>query len=230
MISFLIKYKKSILIITLAFFVASIGYLGLNSFNRGAFSSNAALVGSTPITYRDLRRATDAQARVLRNNGVDVDETMTHYLTQQALSGLISEEVLNQAAQEFGMAVSDYEIASDIQSSPVFSQNGQFSQQAYEYAVKHQVGVTPAQFEEQLRRSKLADRFRMALYSVYKLTPEEVKFSYQIQNGNLKDFDKNKKDFEKQLFETKMETAQRAFFDDFNNRIEIKTFLKEDQA
>ncbi|MBO7238832.1 MAG: SurA N-terminal domain-containing protein [Elusimicrobiaceae bacterium] len=230
MISFLIKYKKSVLIITLAFFIASIGYLGLNSFNFRSLSSNAAMVGSTPITYRDLRRATDAQARVLRNNGVDVDENMTRYLTQQALSGLISEEVLNQAAQEFGMAVSDYEIAANIQASPVFNQNGQFNQQAYEHAVKYQLGVTPGQFEEQLRRSKLADRFRMALYSVYKLTPEEIKFSYQIQNGNLKDFDTNKADFETQLFETKMETAQRAFFDDFNNRVEIKTYLKDEQA
>ena len=74
MISFLIKHKKSILIITLAFFIASIGYIGLNSYNSGAFSTNAAIVGGTPITYRDLYRATDAQARVLRNNGVDVDE------------------------------------------------------------------------------------------------------------------------------------------------------------
>ena len=230
MISFLIKHKKAILIITLAFFIASIGYLGLNSFNLRSLSSNAALVGSTPITYRDLRRATDAQARMLRNNGVDVDSAMVQYLTQQALNGLISEEILNQAAKEFGMAVSDYEVASNIQSSPLFNQNGVFNQKAYENAVEHQVGVTPAQFEEQLRRSKLADRFRMALYSIYKLTPEEIRFSYQIQNGNLKDFDKNKKDFADQLFETKMETAQRAFFDDFNNRVEIRTYLTNEQA
>lgn len=227
MISFLIKHKKSVLIITLAFFIASIGYLGLNAYNSGAMRDNAALVGSTPITYRTLYRASDAQARVLRNNGVDVDEQMMQYLHQQALSALISEEVLNQAAAEFGMAVADYEIAAEIQSSPVFNQNGQFNKTAYEQVVRRQLGVSPAQFEDQIRRSKLSDRFRMALFSIYKLTPEEIRFAYQAQNGNLKDFDANKKDFEKQLFETKMETAQKAFFDDFNNRVEIKTFLKE---
>ena len=227
MISFLIKYKKSILIVTLAFFIASIGYLGLNAYHSGALSSNAAMVGSTPISYRALYKATEAQARVLRNNGVDVDEEMTRLLEQQTLSALISEEVLNQAAEQFGMTVADYEVAFDIQTSPVFNQNGQFNKQVYEQAVKHQIGVSPAQFEEQIRRSKLADRFRMALYSIYKLTPQEVRFAYQTQNGNLKNFDKNKKDFERQLFETKMETAQRAFFDDFNSRVEIKTMLKE---
>ena len=227
MISFLIKYKKIILIITLAFFIGSIGYIGLDSYRRGTFSSNVAMVGSEPITYRTLYKAADAQARVLRNNGVDVDENLTNIINQQALSALISEEVLNQAAKEFGLAVADYEVAFDIHSSPQFNQNGQFNKTAYEYAVRHQLGVTPAQFEEQIRRSKLSDRFRMALYSIYKLTPEEVRFAYKTQNGDMKDFEKNKSAFERQLFETKMETAQQAFFDDFNNRVEIKTFLNE---
>lgn len=227
MISFLIKYKKAILIITLAFFIGSIGYIGLDSYRRGSFSSNVAMVGSQPITYRDLYKAADAQARVLRNNGVDVDEEMTRYLNQQVLSALISEEVLVQAAKRFGLNVADYELALEIHSSPAFNQNGQFNKSAYEYALRHQLGVTPRQFEEQIRRSKLADRFRMALYSFYKLTPEEVRFSYQTQNGGMDGFEENKKDFERQLFETKMETAQQAFFDDFNNRVEIKTYLNE---
>lgn len=227
MISFLIKYKKAILITTLAFFIGSIAYIGLDSYRSGSFDSNAASVGNTSISYRDLYKATDAQARLLRNNGVDVDENMQKILTQQALSSLIIEEILNQAAHEYGIGVSDYEIAMDIGFSPQFSQNGQFNKQAYEHTVKHQLGMTPAQFEEQIRRSKLADRFRMALYSIYKLTPEEVRFAYLTQHGNMKNFEKNKKEFEKQLFETKMETAQTAFFDDFNSRVEIKTFLEE---
>ena len=227
MISFLIKYKKAILIITLAFFIGSIGYIGLDSYQRGTFKDTAATVGDSNITYRTLYKAADAQARALRNSGIDVDENMSKMLNQQVLSALVSEEVLNQAAKEFGIAVADYEIALDIHSSPQFNQDGQFNKTAYEYAVKHQLGITPAQFEDQIRRSKLADRFRMALYSIYKLTPEEVRFAYLTQNGNMKNFEKNKKDFEKQLFETKMETAQQAFFDDFNDRVEIRTFLDE---
>lgn len=227
MISFLIKHKKSILIITLAFFIGSIVYIGLDSYRSGVFNSNAAMVGSTPITYRALQKAAEAQASVLRNNGIDLDENMTQYLNQQALNGLISEEVLNQSAHEFGMAVSDYEIAAEIRAIPMFNQNGLFNKAAYNEAIRQQFHMTAAQFEEQLRRAKLADRFRLALYSIYKVTPEEVRFAYKAQHGNLKNFDKDKQDFEKQLFETKLETAQRAFFDDFNNRVEIKTFLKE---
>lgn len=227
MISFLIKYKKPILVVTLTFFIGSIVYIGADSYRRGNFSLDAAEVGGEKITYRELSKAADAQARVLRNNGIDVDENMMKFINQQALSALISEAVLNQAAGHAGITVSDYEIAYDIASSPEFNINDRFSKQAYEYALRTSLGMTPAQFERQLRRSKLGDRFREFLYSHYKLTPEEIKFSYQIQQGNLKDFDANKDDFEKALLETKMETAQRAFFDDFNNKVEIKTFLQD---
>ena len=108
MISFLIKYKKAILIITLAFFIGSIGYIGLDSYRRGSFSSNVAMVGSQPITYRDLYKAADAQARVLRNNGVDVDEELNQYLKQQVLSGLISEEGHWAELMTFDMDHPDY--------------------------------------------------------------------------------------------------------------------------
>ena len=141
MISFLIKYKKSILIITLAFFLGSIVYLGADAYRRGNFSNTAAQVGSADITYRDLYRVTEDRARVLRNQGVDVDEEMTKYLNQQVLSALISEEVLVQAAKQFGLDVADYELALEIHSSPAFNQNGQFNKTAYEYALRHQLGV-----------------------------------------------------------------------------------------
>ena len=226
MISFLIKHKKSILIITLAFFLGSIIYIGLDAYSRSNYSLTAATVGKQKISYRDLYRLSDQQANRLRQQGVDVSEDMLKFLQQQVLASMISEEVLNQAAQKAGLAVSDYEVAYDIKTSPWFAPEGKFDKAQYEYALKTAFGVTPAQFEEQLRRDKLANRFRQTLYSFYKLTPEEIKYAYQVQNGNLDDFDTNKQDFAAALMDTKMETAQKAFFDDFNSTTEIKTFLE----
>ena len=228
MISFLIKYKKIILIVTLAFFLGSIVYLGLDAYHRGNFSTVAAKVGSEEISYRRLSKLTEDRAQVLRQQGMDVDENMLNFLRQQVLAGLISEEVLTQAAREAKMAVSDYEVAFDIQHSPFFGgAQGQFNRVAYENAVRRATGFTPAEFEAQLRQSKLADRYRVTLYSLYKLTPAEIQYAYQVQRGNLKNFDKNKADFAKQLMDTKMETAQKAFFDAFNQRVTIKTFLQD---
>ncbi len=228
MISFLIKYKKIILIITLLFFLGSIVYLGLDAYHRGNFSTVAAKVGSSEISYRRLNKLTEDRAQILRQQGMDVDENMLAFLRQNVLAGLISEEVLTQSAHQAGMAVSDYEIAFDIQHSPFFGgQQGAFNKVAYETTVRRATGFTPAEFEAQLRQSKLADRYRTSLYSFYKLTPAEIQHAYQTQHGHLKNFDKNKADFAKQLMDTKMETAQKAFFDAFNQQVSIKTFSQD---
>ncbi len=224
--SFFIKHKKSILLITLAFFLGSIAYLGLSAYSRSNYNPNAAKVGSKNITNRELYRLTEQRANHLRNQGMEVDEDVMKFLEQQTLAALVSEEILNQAAQKAGLHVSDYEVAYDIQTSPWFSPEGKFDKKTYEYAVKSTQGVTPAQFEEQLRRDKLANRFRQVLYSFYKLTPAETKYSYQVQHGNVTDFDANKKDFQAALMDTKMQTAQQAFLDDFNNNVKVKTFLE----
>ena len=228
MISFLIKYKKSILIITLIFFLGSIVYLGLDAYHRSNMSRVAAKVGSQEILSRPLYRMTENRAQLLRNQGVDVDDNMVHAIRQQILAAMISEEILNQAARRSQLAVSDYEIALDIKSIPFFNnKDGSFNKTAYETGIRRLTGMSAAEYENQLRREKLANRFRSVLYSFYKLTPAEVQYAYQIQHGNLKDFDKNKKDFLPQLMDTKMETAQQAFSDAFNQQVEIKVYEQD---
>ena len=227
MISFLIKYKKIILIVTLAFFLGSLVYIGADAYRRGAMNSAAAKVGSHTISYRQLSRMSENRARVLRDQGIDVNEDVLAFLNQQLLAGLIREEILVQSAKHSGLAVSDYEVAYDITHSPLLTQGGHFNKQQYQAVIRQATGMNPAEFEEQLRQGKLADRFRTVLYANYKLTPAEIKHAYKIQHGNLKKFEENKKDFAAQLLDTKMETAQHAFFDDFNARVEVKTFLKD---
>lgn len=225
MISFLIRHKRSILIITLAFFIGSIVYIGLDAYRRTNYSIVAAKVGSQKIPTKLVYRLSENQATNLRNSGMDLDDQMMNFIRQQVLSSLISEEVLSQAAQKAGIGVSDYEVAYTIQHSPLAMVNGAFNKKVYESTLKRVTGMTPLEFENQLRQGGLANRFRGTLYSYYKLTPAEIKHSYKTQHGNMKDFEANKSDFVAQLMNTKMETAQKAFFDAFNENVEIKTYL-----
>lgn len=222
MISFLIKYKKVILIITLAFFLGSIVYLGANAYSRSGGAQIAAKVGSHAITNRTLYRFTEEQANALRHQGLDLDENTLQFLRQQVLASLVNEEVLNQAAHKAGMTVSDYEIASEIRRSPLFNQGGSFNKTAYENYIRRVTKMSPAEFENIFRKGKLAQRFQAVLAAHYKLTPQEIKQVYQSQHGNLKNFDENKADFAAQLLETKLGTALPAFFDRFNQEVSIQ--------
>ena len=226
MISFLIKHKKSILIVTLVFFLGSIVYLGLDAYSRTNYSLTAAKVGSATISMRDLDRTTENAAQNLRNQGIDLDEETLKALRQQMLQTLIGEEVVTQAATKAGLHTSDYEVASAIASVPYFTANGHFDKQIYTYHLKR-MGLTPAEFEEQLRRSSLGTNFRRLLAQHYKLTPKEIEQVYQVQHGNLEKFGEDKKDFANQLLENKMESGAKAFEEQFNNSVDIKTFLKD---
>ena len=226
MISFFVKHKTSILLITLFFFLGSIAYLGLSAYSRTNYNLDAARVGNTTISTRQLDKLSERQAGYLRDQGVDVDEQMMNFLRQQTLSGLITVELLSQAAKQAGLFVSDYEVAYDIKTSPLFTLNGQFDKKHYAYAVRQMYQVSPAEFEQQYRRQTLADRFRQTLNSMYKLTPEEIKTSYQVQHGNLEGFEENKQDFKVALLETKLETAPDAFFETFTQTVPVKTFLE----
>lgn len=226
MISFLIKHKKSILIVTLAFFLGSIVYLGLDAYSRTNYSLIAAKVGNATISMRDLNRVTENAAQALRNQGSDLDEDHLRVLRQQMLQSLIGEEVVSQAARKAGLHVSDYEVASAIAAVPYFTANGHFDKTIYTYGLKR-MGVTPAEFEEQIRRSSLGNNFRRLLASNYKMTPKEIEQVYKVQHGNLDKFGEDKKDFADQLLENKMGAAAKAFEEQFNNNVEIKTFLKD---
>ncbi len=226
MISFLNKHKTSILVITLAFFIGSIAYIGLGSYSRGNFGLNAAQVGSTAISRRTLDRQYSQFINQLRNNGGDLTEQEAKQLQQRILATLISDEILAQAAQNAGMVVSDYEIAYDIKTNPYLQDEGKFSPAAYAQLRRALGNVSSAEFEEQLRHDKLANRFRHVLYSLYKMTPQEIKNAYQVQNGNLNDFEENKKFFASAIMDTKMESAPNAFFDDFNRTTRVQTFLE----
>jgi len=228
MISFLIEYKRSILIITLLFFIGSIGYLGLGAYNRSQMTDAAATVGGKKISYRQLYRLVDERARQVRNQGIDVDEDTLKILQQQYLAALIGEEILNQAGKKADLYVSDYEVAYDIQTAPVFADaNGRFNKKQYVAFLKRDQRLQPAEFEARWRHSKLANRFRTVLYSFYKMTPAEVEHNYRVQHGNLKDYEKNKKEFANQLMDTKMSTAQQGFFDEFNAHTRITNNLKD---
>lgn len=228
MISFLIEHKKSILIITLLFFIGSIGYLGLGAYNRSQMTDAAATVGGTKISYRQLYRLVDERARQVRNQGIDVDEDTLKMLRQYYLSALIGDELLNQAGQKAGLAVSDYEVAYDIQTAPLFAgPNGHFDKKLYVSYLKREHHLQPSEFEARWRHGKLANRFRTVLYSFYKMTPAEIEHNYRVQHGNLKDYEKNKKEFANQLMDTKMSTAQKGFFDEINANTRITNNLKD---
>lgn len=165
-----------ILFIAFAFF-------GLNSYLGSDAASYAASVNGVEISTRQE----DAAYQNLRNRledtmGSTLDPDMINeaQLRKSALGQLINEELLFQEAFGGGFAASDQQLAAQISSMRVFKSNGKFSKQRYELALSNQ-GMTPSEFEGQLRRNIMSAQFRSGIVKTAAPTTEELELAYRLQ-------------------------------------------------
>ena len=145
----------------------------------GALTDVVATVGEREITVREFRtvylrqlQSYQAQsggeitAEILRSMGLD----------RQILQQMIDEYAALQEAERLGVTVTDKEIRDRIVSFPAFQQNGQFvGEQAYIQSLRLQSPpMTPAQFEEDIRRSLMLERLQAAVTDWITVTDEDL--------------------------------------------------------
>ena len=145
----------------------------------GALTDVVATVGEREITVREFRtvylrqlQSYQAQsggeitAEILRSMGLD----------RQILQQMIDEYAALQEAERLGVTVTAAEIRGRIVSFPAFQQNGQFvGEQAYVQSLRLQSPpMTPAQFEEDIRRSLMLERLQAAVTDWITVTDEDL--------------------------------------------------------
>ena len=181
MISILHKYKNPILIITILFFVGSLGFVGAGVFME-EYGPNAAVakVDGKPIKYKDFLRNVDLLSQEARNDENYTEET-EKAIRQQVLQAMITQSIMAQSAEKFGLGVSDLEIGYAIKSAPAFNDGNGFNKNAYIWVVRNQFHLNPAEYEAQLKRERLADKFQNTLILSAKMTPQEEKLLKVIE-------------------------------------------------
>jgi peptidyl-prolyl cis-trans isomerase D len=83
-------------------------------------------------------------------------------LKEQSLNQMVTALLEQQAAAEAGMRVGDRQISKTIQSLPVFQRDGKFARDLYERQIEAN-GMTPAVFEENVRRDLMTEQLRQAV-------------------------------------------------------------------
>ncbi len=165
-----------LIIITFALF-------GLGSYIQDKSRVFAAKVNDVEIGQRELQIAYQQQRDQMRQMLGDaykpalLDEKS---LRQRALDGLISRQLVLQATQENGMAISDQLLAAHIQARPVFQEDGAFSEQLYQRLL-YQQGQTPAGFEYDTRRRLQVEQLVNGLSQTAFVTDTELGRAYRLQ-------------------------------------------------
>jgi len=143
----------------------------------------AAKVNDVEIPVQEYRFAYLQQLNRLRNLlGERFDRAMfsTPEFKKQVLERLVEEEVIVQAASEAGMAISDALLASRIHAMQEFQEDGEFSEERYRLLLNRQ-NLTPARFEQLMRRSLLIDQYVGSIRDTAVATPAEVDQGLRLQ-------------------------------------------------
>ena len=169
--------------IILAILCIAFAFFGLNSYLESDQAIFAASVngveissGQENLAYQRLRK------RMEEMMGSSFDPAMIDesVLRKTALRQIINEELLFQEAADAGFASSDQQLAAQINSINSFKADGKFSKQRYERVLANQ-GMSPAEFEGQLRRGIISDQLRSGIVVTAAATPNELELAYRLQ-------------------------------------------------
>lgn len=157
----------------------------------GALTDVLAQVGDREITVGDFRTVflRQLQSYQAQSGGEITTEILRSMgLDRQILQQMIDEHAALQEAERLGVTVSDAEVRDRIVSFPAFQRNGQFvGEQAYAQTLRAQSPpTTPAQFEEDIRRSLMLERLQAAVTDWITVTDEDLRREHVRRSEKLR--------------------------------------------
>ena len=165
-----------LIIITFALF-------GLGSYIQDKSRVYAARVNDAEITPRELQMAYQQQRDEMQEMlGAAYDPALLDdkLLRQRALDTLISRQLVLQAAQDNGMAISDQLLAARIHAIAAFQEDGAFSEELYQRLL-YQQGQSVPGFEYDTRRGLQVEQLVNGLSQTAFVTRTELDQAYRLQ-------------------------------------------------
>jgi len=174
--------QATVVIIALVFIFWGVGT------SRRDGGKPVAEVNDTPILYQDFQRAYDTTvARFREQFGGTIPAALLPQLNleEQVLDQLINGVLLRQGAAEMGLMVSDEELQNAVREMETFRSNGVFDISRYE-AILSSSRMTPATFEESMRRDLLTAKVTDYLGRFAKVPPTELDERFVFDNEKVK--------------------------------------------
>jgi peptidyl-prolyl cis-trans isomerase D len=187
--------KWSLLFVVVTFVVLYVPSFLKNGGVSGVSGAQAddviAAVDGHDVTAGAYRRLYAQQLQTLRQSyGGNIDESMLKQLgiAQRIIEQMISEEAVVAEARRLKIRVSDAELRERIIHMPGFQQNGQFiGDVLYREVLNSQrPPLRPSEFEDQFRRSLLAEKVQAAVTGWVRVSDADVDAEYRKRNEKVK--------------------------------------------
>jgi peptidyl-prolyl cis-trans isomerase D len=183
--------KWSLAIVVLAFVMLYIPSFLDDSTQGAANNAVEANDEGREITAAQFRRVYQQQMMQYRQSaGANVDERLLKQLgiDQRIVQQMIQEEAALAEAKRLGIKASDAEVRERILSLPAFQENGQFiGDQRYRQLLRMQnPPMRPDEFEDQVRRSIVAEKLQAALTGWITVADADVTAEFKRRNEKVK--------------------------------------------
>ncbi|MBK1647392.1 SurA N-terminal domain-containing protein [Rhabdochromatium marinum] len=157
---------------------------GIQSYLGGGGEPVVASVNGAEITEAQLnqnvqRTRMDMRARL--GDAYDPALFEGTGLRERVLNQMIEAQVMLDASQRLGLRVADAVLRSAIAQEPAFQKDGRFDKATYAQVLQYQ-GLTPAMFEQSLRRRLLDTQLERVVQSTAFATQTEVKQSLRLMH------------------------------------------------
>ena len=159
-------------------------FFGLNWYFQADSRVFAATINDVDIPLAEQQRAYQLLRAQLQErlgeayNPAMINEEM---LKQSALQQLIREQLLLQEAESAGFAISPQLVAARIGAVPGFQEDGRFSKERYERALRLQ-GMSPSEFEWRLTREMLTQQIVNGITATAAPTATSAERAYELQS------------------------------------------------
>lgn len=184
----------------------------------------AASVAGEEIPMKEFA---DAYRRLLESysqggrNRIDPEMAKTLGLTRQTLDSLINVRVMEYAARQMGLSVTEEEVRKAVESNPNLQDRGAFIGVERYKALLAANNLSVTQFEEGLRQSLLARKLSKVVSDSLDVTEQQLRDEFQRTNqeAQVSYVILKKDDFRKKVSSTEAEV--RGFFDANKDRYKI---------
>jgi peptidyl-prolyl cis-trans isomerase D len=149
--------------------------------DNGANPDAAAVVGGQTVSVVDVQQRLDQMSR-----GQNIPEMMRGLYAREVLNQMIFQSAMDYEAQRLNMEVTPEEERQRIQQIlPTAFSNGVWLKDQYINQVETRLGMSVPQFEEALRESMIAEKFRHLITDGITVSPAEIEQEFRRRNEKI---------------------------------------------
>ncbi|MVF12435.1 hypothetical protein FT643_09795 [Ketobacter sp. MCCC 1A13808] len=172
--------------VLLVIFILPFAFFGIEGlFNSGGSADVAIKVNDAEISTLEVNRAIENQRENLKQQmGGNIDDSFLtdELLKPRVVESLIQRELIKQAVEEEGLAVSADRVKSYVRSMPQFQdESGNFSNDRLE-SLLVQANFTKARLFETIQESMVFEQLQNGVGATAFITPSELNYAVKLNN------------------------------------------------